>query len=239
MKNLFFLLLASALILPGCGITDSIDRAVVGSLDIESALYEYPFDVVVVGEQWTNAVSDISGHVTGTLYIYESGSIQGEGVITYDALSDCEWEPPYPEGQEAPYCELMGTREGSVRVTGEVTSYAGTETEVDDAIHLTTLALGLHDPAPWTPGTLSLSFQIIEPSYEEIEFWGYADGERKPADTAAFSLILDAIGMFEDTVDVVPVMLGTDDSATLWELATYTFEGENSIASGVGTFYIK
>ncbi len=221
------------IILSGCGFSsESTSKST--SVPSQAGNLLYPFHLAVSATVPQNNVSSFVGDLWGTVVVDEDGNISGTGTIDYDAAGPCEWEPPSPQDQEPPYCQLTGLTDGSFKITGVVVQW------VDGTHPLDASILASAQKQGWStnrlPRELGLSFVPQQIPTETSDVWGWADLSIQTIQTNGLALALDAAGVF-DPFQIYPIILDGTESAEVTKLGSYRFDGSTDVAQGQGTFF--
>ncbi len=114
---------AAALLLLGAGcqsatVEEPIDTTSMPAEEVIVEEYElYPFMLSVSGEDTASPLDEIIGEGYGSIYVYDSGRVDGSGVVYHDAVGECDMARMGLAGE---ICEVSTLSEGEFSLTGEL-----------------------------------------------------------------------------------------------------------------------
>ncbi len=192
----------------------------------------YPFVGVIQVFAPENAVSGMYLGLYGTVEVSADGTVSGGGAMIYDQLEACAWEPPHPDGETAPYCNIEDVIDAAFSVTGTVVE---TVHRHDDDNPLKDAVFALADNHSserlgYAPLTLRLTLSLDGILSERLAFWGFSQPGIQFDSTQAATLGAYVSGLFDMEFEIAPIaMIPLEASAhaeTIAAARQYASEGD-------------
>ncbi len=181
---------------------------------------------VVAGE---NAASNMYLGLWAPLIVRADGSISGEGIVSYQQIKPCAWQPPHPENGGAPHCRIDKLVDGKFTITGKVVERVHRH---DEDNPLKDMVFAYADKLSQTrlgyaPLKLRLKLSLEAKPVESLSLWGFSNASVQQRDTGAGELGLHVSNLFETDFEIVPIPTDTEltGGADLKGANQYVFRG--------------
>lgn len=204
----------------------------------------YSFGALLNVNAAENAASQMHLGLWAPLKIYEDGTVKGEGVIRYETIRPCKWQPPHPGNGSAPYCRIDHLQDGRFSIEGTVVERVHRH---DDKNNLKDMLFAYADQRSterlgYAPSKLRLKLSLKEKTAESLSLWGFSNLKVEKRTTGAAELGLLVSNLLDKEFEIVPIPTDTriTTGADLQNQNQYIFRGNykgGTPVSGNGTAF--
>ena len=209
-----------------------------------AAQLTYSFGAFVKVTAVENAASQMYIGLWAPLEVKADGTVSGKGVVRYETIRPCEWQPPEPSNGAAPYCRIDHLRDGSFTIQGSVVESVHRH---DDENNLKNMLFSYADTRSkerlgYAPSKLRLKLSLKSKPGETLSLWGFSNLNVEQRTTGAAELGLLVSNLFEKEFDIVPIptSVGMKYGADLQKSNQYIFSGKyngGTLVSGNGSAF--
>lgn len=202
------------------------------AIEIQKPKLSYSLGALVKVSATENAASQMFVGLWAPLHVYPDGSVRGEGVVRYENIDACKWQPPHPDNGAAPYCRIDHLSDGRFTISGSVVTRVHRH---DDENDIKDIVFSYADERSSTrlgyvPTKLKLKFSMIKKPSEQLSLWGFSKDNLEKRTTGAAELGLLVSNLFDKEFEIAPIP--TDGKIThgvdLQHSNQYFFEGNYS-----------
>ncbi len=204
----------------------------------------YSFGALLKVTAAENAASQMHLGLWAPLKIYADGTVKGEGVIRYETIRPCEWQPPHPGNGSAPYCRIDHLQDGRFSIEGSVVERVhrhDDENKFKDML-FTYADLRSTTRLGYAPSKLRLKLSLKAKTGESLSLWGFSNMNVEKRTTGAAELGLLVSNLLEKEFEIVPIPtdVALIAGADLQKQNQYIFSGNyqgGTPVSGNGTAF--
>ena len=208
--------------------------------------FRYSFGGVITVSAPENAAADMKVGLWARMTVDPSGNVSGDGVIRYETIEPCAWEPPNPENGTAPHCRIHDLVDGTFTVSGSVLDYID---RGNDGHALKDAVFALADPHASTrsdraPLRLRLKLAIMAQPRELLSLTGFSTPGANEKYTGAAVAGLFTSTLFNHEFEISPIALtyqgSGDNTAEIQANGRYDFGGSytgNPPVNGEGSVF--
>ena len=206
----------------------------------------YSFGAFVKVTAVENAASQMYLGLWAPLKVYADGTVRGEGVIRYETIRPCEWQPPHPENGSAPYCRIDRLQDGQFSIEGSVVERVHRHDEdnpIKDML-FTYADTRSKERLGYAPSKLRLKLSLKSRPGEHLSLWGFSNVNVEQRKTGGAELGLLVSNLIEKEFEITPIPtdLSITDGADLTGVNQYVFSGSykgGTLVSGNGSAFFS
>jgi len=206
----------------------------------------YSFGAFVKVTAVENAASQMYLGLWAPLKVHADGTVTGEGVVRYETIQPCEWQPPHPGNGAAPYCRIDHLTDGRFKITGSVVERVHRH---DDENNLKKMLFEYADPRSkerlgFAPSKLRLKLSLTGKPGESLSLWGFSNMNVEQRTTGAAELGLLVSNLLEKEFEIVPIPtdIMITNGADLHSSNQFVFSGKyngGTLVSGNGSAFFS
>lgn len=156
-----------------------------------------------------NAVSEMLVGLYGRVDVDADGLVSGSGVVIYDYMVRCAWEPPHPEDTAPPYCRIDGVSDARFTVDGTVAEYVhrhDDDNPLKDGVFALADAMST-ERLDYAPLRLEITLTLDGTLSENLAFWGFSQPGVQAHPTEAATLGVLVSGLFGNPFEIAPIAM--------------------------------